>query len=159
MATGTDGPPFPSAFHPPSAPFTTEDEIRDIGEAFERGAMAGTAWNHRAHLLAALWLLCRYGPDEGGDRVRVGIQRLNKANGIPQTPTGGYHETITRFYLAAIARHLRDAPKGASIADVATAVLATWGDKNRPLEYYSRDRLFSWEARTGWVEPDLKALE
>jgi hypothetical protein len=31
-------------------------------------------------------------------------------------------------------------------------------EKNFPLAYYSAERLFSDEARTSWVEPDLKPL-
>jgi hypothetical protein len=141
---------------PLRAPFS---EIGDLVAAFERCELPRAAWTHRAHLVTALWYLVHYGPDEGGERVRAGIQRFNAANGVAQTPDGGYHETITRFYLWAVARHLRDAPHDASIADLASTLVAAWGDKNRPLEYYSHDRLFSWEARTAWVEPDLRALD
>jgi hypothetical protein len=31
-------------------------------------------------------------------------------------------------------------------------------EKNFPLAYYSAERLFSDEARTSWVEPDLKPV-
>ena len=147
------GKPPPAVLRPPPAA-----DIVDLVAAFERRELSGMAWNHRAHLLVALWYLVHYDPDEAAERVRTGIQCLNAANGVAQTRDGGYHETITRFYLWAIGRHLRDAPPGASLADLANTLVATWGDKNRPLEYYSRERLFSWEARTGWVEPDLKEL-
>jgi hypothetical protein len=145
---------------PPVAlrPLPASDEIHDLVAAFERCEIPRPAWTHRVHLVTALWYLVHYGLDEGGERVRSGIKRLNAANGVPQTVDGGYHETITCFYLWAIARHLRDAPPGASFPELASTLVAAWGDKNRPLEYYSRDRLFSWEARTGWVEPDLKKL-
>jgi len=159
MANSIDRTPPPTALRPRSSPFATEEELRDIVEAFERCALNGPAWNHRAHLVVALWQLLHHGPDVGAERVRSGIQRLNAVSGVPQTPTGGYHETITRFYLWAVGRHLCDAPEGSSILDLANSLVATWGDKNRPLEYYSRDRLFSWEARTAWVEPDLKPLD
>jgi hypothetical protein len=159
MTTVSKAPALPSALNPPLSPFATTDEIRDLVAAFERCDIPRAAWNHRAHLTVALWYLVLYGPGEGSERVRSGIKRLNTANGVPQTPNGGYHETITCFYLWAIGRHLRDAPRGASIADLASTLVAEWGDKNRPLEYYSRERLFSWEARTGWVEPNLKALD
>jgi hypothetical protein len=142
----------------PLASFASDDEIRGLVVAFEHCRLAGQAWNHRAHLVVGLWYLFHHGADDGGERVRVGIQRLNAAGGVAQTPAGGYHETITRFYLWVIGRHLRDAAPGTSLTDLANTLVATWGDKNRPLEYYSRDRLFSWEARAGWVEPDLKAL-
>jgi hypothetical protein len=160
MATSaSDGAAPPATHRLPVAPFTTPDEIRDLVTAFERCELPRAAWTHRVHLATALWYLVNYGPEEGGRRVRTGIKRFNAANGVAQTPHGGYHETITRFYLRAIDRHLRAAPHGASIADLANTLVATWGDKNRPLEYYSRERLFSWEARTEWVEPDLKKLD
>ena len=157
MAMVTDRTAPPPALRPPSSSFSV-DEIRALADAFERGEVAPGAWTHNAHLVVALWCLLLYGPEEGGERVRTGIQRLNAANGVPQTPGRGYHETITRFYLWAIRRHLRDAPPDASLADLANTLVAAWGDRNRPFEYYSRDRLMSWEARTGWVEPDLKKL-
>jgi hypothetical protein len=154
-------PPAPLVAARPEAtrPLPALDEIRDIVVAFERCELPLAAWTHRAHLVTALWYLVHYGTEEGGERVRTGIKRFNAANGVAQTPNGGYHETITCFYLRVIARHLRDAPPGASFADLASTLVTAWGDKNRPLEYYSRDRLSSWEARTGWVEPDLKVLE
>ena len=158
MATAPDrpAPPQPPAL---SLPSSTSDEIRDLVTAFERCDLPRAAWTHRAHLVTALWYLVHYGDEEGGERVRTGIKRFNAAKGVAQTPNGGYHETITRFYLWAVARHLRDAPSGASIVDLAKTLVAAWGDKNRPLEHYSRERLFSWEARTGWVEPDLRELD
>jgi hypothetical protein len=151
--------PQPSAPRPPPTPFLTVEDIHDLVAAFERCEIPRAAWNHRAHLVVALWYLVHYGAAEGAERVRRGIQRLNAANGVAQTPSGGYHETITRFYLWAVGRHLRDAPHGVSLADLANTLVAVWGDKNRPLEYYSHDRLFSWEARTTWMEPDLKELD
>lgn len=154
MTIAADRPTPSSAHHP----LPDSDEIRDLVAAFERCELPRAAWTHRAHLVMALWYLTHYGPDEGGERVRTGIKRFNAANGVAQTPNGGYHETITCFYLSVVARHLRDALPGTSLADLASTLVAAWGDKNRPLEYYSRARLFSWEARTGWVEPDLKEL-
>ena len=159
MPNVADRPSSVPALRSPPSLITSEAEIRELVDAFERGTLAGSAWNHRAHLTVALWYLTQYGAGGGGERVRAGIQRLNAANGVPQTPAGGYHETITGFYLWAVGRHLRDASPGASLVDLANTLIATWGDKNRPLEYDSRDRLFSWEARTGWVEPDLRPLE
>src|SRR5688500_14469743 len=158
MMTVVSNPP-PSALGSPTAASLRVQEICDLVAAFERGEVARAVWNPRAHLVVALWYLVHSGPDEGAQRVRNGIRRLNAANGVAQTPSGGYHETITRFYLWAVGRHLRDVRHGTSLADLASTLVAAWGDKNRPLEYYSRDRLFSWEARTTWVEPDLKELD
>ncbi len=157
--TPMSNPSAPPAFTRPLPAPLTAAEIRDLVAAFERCELPRVAWTHRAHLVTALWYLVHHGPAEGGERVRTGIKRFNAANGVAQTRDGGYHETITCFYLWAVGRHLRDAPRGASIADLANTLVAAWGDKNRPLEYYSRERLFSWEARTRWIAPDLRPLE
>jgi hypothetical protein len=40
-------------------------------------------------------------------------------------------------------------------------VLGAWpalADKDLPLQYYSRERLFSEAARASWLEPDLRPL-
>jgi hypothetical protein len=159
MPAATDrGAPLPAPFRPTPARFTV-DAIRELARAFERADVAPAAWTHEAHLVVALWCLLLYGPDEGGERVRAGIQRLNAAHGVPLTPERGYHETITRFYLWAVRRHLRDAPRDASLADLANTLIAAWGDRNRPFEYYSRERLMSPEARARWLEPDVRAMD
>jgi hypothetical protein len=159
MATVTDRPTAPPSVLRPSRSTFTADAIRELADAFERAEVSPDAWTHEAHLVVSLWLLQLYGPEEGGERVRAGIQRLNAAHGVPQTPDRGYHETITRFYLWAIRRHLRDAPPDSSLTDLAATLVAVWGDRNRPFEYYSRERLMSRDARTGWVEPDLREME
>ncbi len=38
------------------------------------------------------------------------------------------------------------------------AISRTYSDEYLPFQYYSRDLLMSWEARTKWVEPDLKTI-
>jgi hypothetical protein len=53
---------------------------------------------------------------------------------------------------------LEDANLDCTLAVLANDLIEKYGDKNLPLTYYSRERLMSWEARTRWVEPDLKAL-
>lgn len=80
-----------------------------------------------------------------------------------QTPTRGYHETITRFYIWAVGRYLaarRAGQPSAPILDLTNELLGSrYGERSYPLDYYTRERLMSWEARTEWVEPDVRALE
>jgi hypothetical protein len=44
------------------------------------------------------------------------------------------------------------------VAKVNALLLAEEGRRDWPLRFYSAQRLFSVEARRGWVEPDLAAL-
>jgi hypothetical protein len=108
--------------------------------------------------VVALWYLMRHGATEATTLIREGIKRYNRACGIEQTKTGGYHETITIFYSRMIGKFLSSASPDCTLMMLVNSLINLFGDKNLPLEYYSRERLMSWEARTRWLEPDLKAL-
>ncbi len=107
-------------------------------------------WTHEAHVAACWAAVRRHGADEALTLLRSGIKRYNEATGVANTPSSGYHETITRYYVAAVAR----------IADRAFAeVLADpTVDREGPLAHWSRDVLFTREARAAWVEPDRAPL-
>ena len=71
----------------------------------------------------------------------------------------GYHDTITRCFLAGIRLHLATVSPSESLADSVNALLGSpMGRRDWPLRFYSRARLFSVEARRGFVEPDLRAF-
>ena len=89
--------------------------------------------------------------------MRDGILRLNAAHGVPTTPTRGYHETITRFYVRVICDYVankEERPAG-SWPERVTRLLDRYGDRELPLRHYTKDLLMSQAARFGWVEPDL----
>jgi hypothetical protein len=143
--------------------YRDEAEIGALVRGFEECSLPFARWTHEAHLTVAVWYLVRCAPEVAAERIRAGIQRFNLANGVAQTPQRGYHETITRFYIWAVRRYLAERGAGAgagSLLDLTNGLLASrYGDRSLPLDYYTRDHLMSWEARTGWVEPDRRALE
>jgi hypothetical protein len=145
--------------HERGATYRTSVEILRLVREFEACTLARARWTHHAHLLVALWYLMRHGEEEATRLIRDRIKRYNRAKGIETTPTGGYHETITLFYIRVIRRFLSAANPDCTLASLADSLLDSCGDKNLPLEYYSRERLMSWEARTNWLEPDRKALD
>ena len=138
--------------------FATEEKIAGLMREFEARTLPKEDWTHAAHLVVGLWYLRQFPYPEAVMRIRDGIQRYNEACGVLQTPTGGYHETITLFYIAVIDRLLRSATPEDSLVALAARVIDECGDRRLPLSYYTKERLMSWEARTGWVEPDLKSL-
>jgi hypothetical protein len=141
------------------SPYPTTDAIRDVIAAFESHALPHADWNHRAHLTVATWYVLWYGPDAALDRVRDAIQAYNAAHGIVQTPTGGYHETITRFYVWLVSRAVYGAGVSGSLAQIVNRVVDQCADKEIPFAYYSRERLQSFDARNTWIEPDLASLD
>lgn len=104
-------------------------------EAFERGEIANEDFHHASHLRLALACLEQSrSVDEAAARMVSALRRFAAAVGHPEK----YHHTLTLFWMAMVARLL---------------------DKDLPLEYYSRERLWSDAARIGWLEPDLQTLD
>jgi hypothetical protein len=71
----------------------------------------------------------------------------------------GYHETITRTFLHGVRLLLGDATEDEPLhALINELLLSPMGRRDWPLRFYSRERLFSVEARRRFVTPDLAAL-
>ena len=134
-------------------------EVERLVREFEACTLPGERWTHEAHLTVALWYLSRHADAEATRLIRDGIRRYNLARGVRQTRTGGYHETITLFYVRAIRRYIESAGASRTFDELLDRLMEACGAKSFPFEYYSRERLLSWEARTGWLEPDLKPLD
>jgi GNAT superfamily N-acetyltransferase len=135
---------------------TTAVALDDDGlwRAFHDRSLPGAQWTHAAHLRVAWLHLARHELDEAHLRMRVGIIRLNAAHGLVETPQRGYHETLTRVWLVLVRAARRRALGGDS-----TSVLSEPGlERTAPLVFYRRDRLFSIEARTVFLPPDLAEL-
>jgi hypothetical protein len=116
-------------------------------------------WGHTAHFAAALWLLRNSDVLAANGGMEPILRRYNKAVGIPDIPTRGYHDTITKASMHAAAfvlrRHAPDAPLGAVLADL---LAAEFGDPDWLLSYWSRDLLMSNNLRRKWSDPDLAAF-
>lgn len=135
-------------------------DVPGLVARFEDLTLPKAEWTHQAHLTVALWYASHLPCEVALAKVREGILRLNAAHGVPTTPTRGYHETITRFYLRVICDYVameEEGPEEDWSVRVAR-LLARYGDRELPLRHYTRDLLMSPEARFGWVEPDLRPL-
>lgn len=127
-----------------------------LWRAFRDTTLPAPAWTHRSHVRVAFLHLAQWALDEAHLRMRVGIIRLNHAHGLEETPDRGYHETMTRAWLALVAE--ARAAEELVDTDALFAARPALLDKNLTLSFYSRTRLFSLRARTMFVEPDLAPL-
>jgi hypothetical protein len=124
-----------------------------FARAFEKGSVTPAQFDHVAHVRVAWVYLRESGSmEEALSRMRDAIRRFATAAGKPEK----YHETITVLWMRVLAE-VQDAGASGELADVLREHPAL-ADKDLPLHYYSRDRLFSDEARAGWIEPDLRLL-
>jgi hypothetical protein len=74
---------------------------------FETCGLTHAEWTHRAHVKTAYLFLRRYPFTEALSRLRKGIQALNAAHRIEESPTRGYNETTTRAYVQLIAATMK----------------------------------------------------
>jgi len=137
----------------------TATEIDDLAARFAAAAIPRAEWTHQAHLVIGAWHVHRFGADGALSRLRAGIRRLNEANGVANTATDGYHETITAAYVRLLARGLADLGSDAPLAARIAALLASpLAGKAALSRHYSRDLLLSPRARGEWVPPDREPL-
>ncbi len=115
-----------------------------------------TAWTHEAHLAATLWLV-RDRPDLNAEAdLPTIIARYNVSVGGVNDDAQGYHETITQVFIAAVRDHLGERTDDESLLDSVNALLLSKrGRRDWPLRSYSAERLFSTEARSRFVQPDI----
>lgn len=138
--------------------FSNDNEIARAGRKFLDLSLPKPEWTHAAHFAVTLWLM-RHRPDLELETQMPGLIRsFNEATGTPNTDTGGYHETITQASLGAARMFLASTP-GKPLHEILDMLLASpLGDSKWLLTHWSRERLFSVEARRGWLAPDLKPL-
>ena len=141
-------------------PFSSDAEIRAIGEGLLARTLPKPQWTHAGHCVATLYLM-REHPELALERHLPGIiARYNEATGTPNTDSGGYHETVTQFYIRALRGFAADLPAGLPLFEICNRLLASAViDRELPFRYYSRSLLFSVAARRHWVEPDLAPLD
>jgi hypothetical protein len=140
------------------SPYACDDDVARVGKGFLERTLPRAEWTHAAHFAAALWLM-RHRPEIELSRDMPGLIRaFNEAKGGVNDDTTGYHETITQASLRA-ARPFLDANPDVPLFQVVAALLRTeLGNPNWLLQYWSRERLMSVDARRTWLEPDRKPL-
>ena len=138
--------------------FASDAEIERIGEGLIARTLLREDWTHEAHLAATTWLLLRTDIDLDTELPGI-IRRFNESVGGMNSDTEGYHDTITRTFLAGIRLFLAEAGRSEPLHELVNELLLSpMGRRDWPLRFYSRELLFSVEARRGSVDPDLRAI-
>jgi hypothetical protein len=151
--------------------YTSIEDVEGVVKGFEDGTLPTSEFNHAAHLTVAVWYLSQLPIDDAVEAMRASIKAYAAAHGHG----GLYHETITVFWMKVVWGYMAEAGYGrvddggsttpaGSVEEVRllgllNEVVERFGDTRLMFEYYSRERLFSAEARAGWVAPDVKGLD
>jgi hypothetical protein len=133
--------------------YANEDEILALVESFECGMISRSDWRHAEHLTVALYYLSKHDHETALAKMRSGIFNLLKSFGVDLTVEMPYHETLTVFWMRTV-DDFRKTKNGDSMVEICNQLVEHF-HKDYPLRFYSRERLFSNEARTSFVEFDL----
>ena len=137
--------------------FESDAAVEYIGLHLLDRTLPKARWTHAAHFAAACWLLRRNGVDVVREMPGI-IRAYNESTGVPNTDTGGYHETITMASLRAARAWLAARPGDALHIAVNGLLGSEFGRSDWLLTYWSKPVLFSVDARRSWLEPNLRAL-
>lgn len=123
---------------------------RDLFDRFVDLTLPSNDWDHAAHLTVCRIALDDRTPATTLPFLRDAIRRYNQATGRIDTADAGYHETLTVYYVGAVAA-LGDVP-------LDTVLTADSCARTAPFRHWSRELLFSRAARAAWADPDLRPL-
>ena len=134
--------------------YDNDSEILDLVRAFEGATVSRDNWKHAEHIVVALYYLTSEDYDAATTKMRDGIfNLLTKGFNVDLSKEMPYHETLTVFWMQTINEFLGER-QGRSLAENAAEAISIY-DKDYPLRFYTREILFSDEARSEYVEPDL----
>lgn len=127
----------------------------EFAQCFERGEIRNEDFHHREHLRVA-WAFLRdsNSTEEACDRMRAAIRAFASKAGHAKK----YHETLTVFWVRLLAE-VRKHVDGAKELDSLFPAHAFLLDKDAPLAWYTRTRLYGDDARLTWLAPDLRCLD
>lgn len=133
--------------------YKTEKELLVVVESFENSVIAREDWGHAEHLIVAFYFASNNDFETALLKMCEGIFNLLEAFEVDLSKEMPYHETLTVFWMRTVFDFL-NSRKGYSIVENCAEMIERF-DKNYPLRFYSRELLFSDEARAKFVAADL----
>ena len=133
--------------------YTNPNEIIANVDGFESCRTGKDSFKHQDHLVVAAVYLQQLSVGDAIKRMRTNLLRFLDHHQVDRQK---YNETITVFWFELVADLLNKLPPDSTLVAKCTAVVESLDDSGLVFEYYSRERLFSDEARKNFIEPDLK---
>lgn len=134
--------------------YRLSDTDREFRAAFDAGTISPDAFDHRAHLRLAYVHLAEHGPEAALESFPSALLSYLAAR---QIDVAKFHATLTQAWLRAVWHFMQ---RAGATPDAATFV-ASSPALHHPdvmLTHYSRERLFSPEARAAFLSPDREPI-
>ncbi len=139
--------------------FLSDADVAHVGEGLLSRILPRPEWTHEAHLAATTYLVLKRPEIDLDAELPDIIRSYNASVGGVNSDTEGYHETITRSFLHGVRLFLERADTSEPLHMLVNELLISpMGRRDWPLRFYSRELLFSVEARRWHVPPDLAVM-
>ena len=136
----------------------TDEELEEFFSAWRTGRLPVSRFTHVGHVAVGAYLAFGNSLADTFAAIRDGILAYNAAVGTPNTDTGGYHETMTRFWVILLHQFVASGGFACRLDAVRAAAERFGGDVHLYRRHYSFDLFGDARARHEWVAPDLEPL-
>jgi len=133
--------------------YTNAAEIIATVEGLESCRTGKDSFKHEDHLIVATFYLQQLSVADAISRMRHNLLQFLDHHEVDRQK---YNETITVFWFELVADHLSTLPADSTLIEKCNVVLESFDNSALVFEYYSRERLFSDQARANFVRPDIK---
>ena len=130
------------------------DEIERLVWGFENCTLQPSMFHHRDHLAVTLWYQIQDPDSDPVERFRASLHKF-----ADHYQLKAYNETITIFWVRIVNRHFKQCVNEQSFPALLESLIERYGDSQFIFNYFSKAHLMSDEAKSQWVDPDLKPLD
>jgi hypothetical protein len=132
--------------------------LHPVGDADFLGQFEATTWplekwHHRQHIKVAYLYLRRHPFAQAQARIREKIKAFNAAKKVPESLTGGYHDTMTQAWMNLVHYTLCEYGPAENADAFFEQHPQLWGKALR--FYYTKERFVTEAAKAGFVSPDV----
>lgn len=135
-----------------------EEELVILIHSFLDHTLGKSAWTHEAHIAVSFWFNWHYDYEEAFLNMKNGIITYNESVGTVNSTSSGYHETMTRYWMIKIHNFLANKRFKTISEALSEFIESPESHKHSHLEFYTKELLFSAEARQQWINGDKKEL-
>jgi len=130
--------------------------IEDIQfkQDFETCITPTSDFNHQAHIRLAYIYLSEHDTTTSYEKMKSSLQNFLAHHKIDPSK---YHETVTQAWIFAVKHFMEQSPVAESASGF-IAINPRLLDGDIMLTHYTKEKLFSDEARLGYIEPDLDPI-
>ncbi|MBI1730519.1 hypothetical protein HY229_06490 [Candidatus Acetothermia bacterium] len=139
--------------------YRSDQEIYALVNEFETCQINPHHFNHHQHMTVAMGYLNDFSEEKTGQKIRQGLIRLLENHGAPEEKVRAlYNETITLFWVKLLSHVLKSLDRQEPLYAKINWAIEHYGSMEPLFKHYSRDLVFSLQAKEKWMEPDLAPL-